>query len=135
MVAAALTRPWVVGWSGISERNISKWFLNSKNSPEFSFLRFWGRRYTTILAYFFKDVPELIFHNLLHFGDLFNLFFQIFVFLFDDFFYFCFCCSFWTLRPTVFVSTFLTNWLTTVLIKNAALQFPLIWKFETNKPG
>ena len=34
----ALARPWVVGSSGIPERNVSKWFLNSRKSPEFSYL-------------------------------------------------------------------------------------------------
>ena len=39
---AALPRPEVVGWSGTVARKISRLFLNSIKSPEFSFLRLFG---------------------------------------------------------------------------------------------
>ena len=41
---AALTSPGVVGWSGMLPKNISRWFLKSGKSPEFSFLMFNGKR-------------------------------------------------------------------------------------------
>ena len=41
---AALPSPGVVGWSGILERKISRWFLKSAKSLQFSFLRDFGSK-------------------------------------------------------------------------------------------
>ena len=56
LVSAALTMPGEVGWSGTIDKNMSKWFLNRRKSPEFSFLKLTGSKLKSLAPCTARDL-------------------------------------------------------------------------------